>query len=43
MMESGEEMGLDGGYGVDGWRSGENIKDVGLVYLEFATVLKPTK
>lgn len=43
MMESGETMGLDGGYGVDGWRSGWNLEDVGLVALEFSIVLKPTK
>lgn len=42
-MESDEHMSLDGGYGVNGGRSGENIEDVGLVALEFSIVLKPTK
>lgn len=43
MMESNEDMGLDGGYGVDWGRSGENIEDVGPIALEFSISLKPTK
>lgn len=35
MMESGEYMSLDGGYGVDGGKSGENIGYDVPVALEF--------
>lgn len=43
MMESHEQMSLDGAYEVDGGRSGENIEDVGPVAMESTTVLKPAK
>lgn len=43
MMESGEDVGLDGGYGLDGGRGGWNLEDVGPVALEFTTILKAAK